>query len=68
MTRTPDEHHLDPDTWAAEAPRKTGSWWPEWVDWLNARSSSAVAPPRLGAPESGYAVLADAPGRYVLEP
>jgi polyhydroxyalkanoate synthase len=68
MARTANEHHLDPDTWLAEAPRKNGSWWPEWVGWLNTRSGAAVAPPRMGAPESGYAVLTDAPGRYVLEP
>jgi polyhydroxyalkanoate synthase len=68
MTRTPNEHHLDADTWAAEAPRRNGSWWPEWVGWLNARSGAAVAPPHLGASESGYPALADAPGRYVLEP
>ena len=67
-TRTPNEHHRDAESWVADAPRKTGSWWPEWIDWLVARSGGAVAPPRLGAPESGYAVLADAPGRYVLEP
>jgi Poly-beta-hydroxybutyrate polymerase N terminal len=41
--------------------------WLEWGVWLNARSGDQVAPPALGAPEKGYARLADAPGTYVLQ-
>ncbi|HEY5896695.1 MAG TPA: alpha/beta fold hydrolase [Burkholderiales bacterium] len=55
----------DPDRWLAEAPRKEGSWWPAWHEWLRAHSGAAVRPPRMGV--RGDGVLGDAPGRYVLE-
>ncbi len=67
MTKKPDDHHVDPETWQAQAPRKEGSWWPEWISWLNARSGDPVAPPHIGAPAAGYAPLGDAPGTYVLQ-
>jgi polyhydroxyalkanoate synthase subunit PhaC len=60
--------HLDPETWAATAQRREGSWWPAWTAWLHARSGAPAAPPEMGAPARGYPVLADAPGGYVLEP
>ena len=66
-TRAFGEHYHDPDAWTAAAPRKHGSWWPEWLGWLNARSGEAGAPPPMGAPERGYAPHADAPGLYVLQ-
>lgn len=67
MIRPYDGKYTDPDAFLAEAARKDGSWWLEWDDWLNARSGDQVAPPELGAPDKGYARLADAPGTYVLE-
>ena len=67
MTKTSVDHYTDPDAWAAAAPRKEGSWWPEWVAWLDARSGMPVAPPTLGAPRAGYSPLGDAPGTYVLQ-
>ena len=33
-----------------------------------AKARKAVAPPAMGAPDAGYAPLADAPGSYVLMP
>ena len=65
MTRKHGEHYVDPETWLAQAPRKAGSWWPEWTAWLSAHSGEPVAPPSMGARD--YPVLADAPGRYVLQ-
>jgi polyhydroxyalkanoate synthase subunit PhaC len=67
MTKKPDDHYLDPEGFLARAPRKDGSWWPEWVAWLDARSGASVAPPPIAAPTSGAAPLGDAPGTYVLE-
>lgn len=64
LTKKPDDSYLDPETFLAQAPRKEGSWWPEWVAWLTARSGAPVAPP---APASGFAPVAEAPGTYVLQ-
>ncbi len=66
-TREFGGHYHDPDAWTAAAPKKHGSWWPEWLSWLEARSGEAGAPPPMGAPERGYAPLTDAPGVYVLQ-
>lgn len=64
-TTAGDAMHVDPDTWAATAPHKTGSWWPDWLTWLQSRSGAWVAPPGL---VGGYGAFADAPGQYVLAP
>jgi polyhydroxyalkanoate synthase len=61
-------HYVDPETWAAATPESEGSWWPAWVAWLGEYSSAVSAPPPVGSAERGYPVLADAPGRYVLDP
>ena len=67
MTKKPDDRYLDPDTFIAKAPRKEGSWWPEWVAWLDARSGAFVAAPGVGAPSAGFTPLAEAPGTYALQ-
>ena len=66
-TKNPDDHYLDPEAFAAQAPRRDGSWWPEWAAWLNARSGAPAPPPTIGAAQLGYRPLADAPGSYVLQ-
>jgi polyhydroxyalkanoate synthase len=64
--RKPDDTFVDPVTWAAQATRHEGSWWPYWADWLASRSASErVAPPPMGAPERGLPPLCPAPGTYV---
>jgi polyhydroxyalkanoate synthase len=67
MTKKPDDRYVDPQTFVAEAPRKDGSWWPEWVAWLTARSGAPVAPSGVGALPPSCASLGDAPGTYVLQ-
>ena len=67
MVRAHGERYVDPDSWFQGAPRSEGSWWPAWQQWLAGRSGERVAPPATGAAGKGYAVIADAPGRYVLE-
>jgi len=64
---TKNAHYVDPERYYEEASRKDGSWWPEWVSWLQARSGDPSTPPAIGALQSGYPQLADAPGAYVLE-
>ncbi|MBZ0217443.1 MAG: alpha/beta fold hydrolase, partial [Fimbriimonadaceae bacterium] len=62
------DRHIDPETWMAEAAKKDGSWWIDWVAWLDARSGKSTAtPPAMGAPEAGYAPDEAAPGTYVLQ-
>jgi polyhydroxyalkanoate synthase len=67
MTKTGTDNYSDPDGWLAAAPRKEGSWWPEWVAWLEKRSGAPVAHPDVGATAKGYAPMCDAPGTFVLE-
>jgi polyhydroxyalkanoate synthase len=65
-TRKPGDRYLDPQSWAAEAPVKQGSWWVEWIAWLNVRSGQKSAvPPGIGAPDRGLPPLVEAPGIYV---
>jgi polyhydroxyalkanoate synthase len=66
-THAPEERYVDPDTWFETTPVKPGSWWPEWAQWLAARSSGMGPPPALGAPGRGLPPLDPAPGRYVLQ-
>ncbi|VFU16344.1 Poly(3-hydroxyalkanoate) polymerase (plasmid) [Methylocella tundrae] len=68
LTKAAQDRHIDPDAWQALAPRKEGSWWPEWTAWLAGHSGKPVTPPRLGAPQSGYTPLCAAPGSYVQQP
>ncbi|WP_431266849.1 PHA/PHB synthase family protein [Dankookia sp. P2] len=65
-TRRHGDRYMDPDTWAAGAPRYDGSWWPAWDAWLaSAGSGERVPPPMTGAPDRGLVPLDPAPGRYV---
>lgn len=66
LTKGPQDRYIDPDAWRALAPKREGSWWPEWVAWLRLRSGAPVAPPPMGA--AAACALEDAPGKYVLQP
>jgi polyhydroxyalkanoate synthase len=68
MTRPAEGHYVDPDTWLATAPRKDGSWWPEWTAWLNAYSGPPADEERSNIRGSGVTSLGPAPGTYVLQP
>ncbi|SMX46186.1 PHA/PHB synthase family protein [Actibacterium lipolyticum] len=66
--RAPGKLYMDPDTWAQKHPAKDGSWWDEWANWLNGKSSpDLVHPPQMGDPEQGLPILAPAPGTYVFQ-
>jgi len=60
-----DAQALDPDEWLAGATKHQGSWWLDWVPWLEAHSGGLVEPPSTGSDE--YPPIMDAPGTYVLE-
>jgi polyhydroxyalkanoate synthase len=56
----------DPDQWLAGATEHHGSWWPQWLEWLTARSGPEKAPSSsLG--NQKYPPLGPAPGSYVHE-
>lgn len=57
--------YIGPDAWFAQNTTQSGSWWPAWVDWLNARSSGVGPPPATGAAAKGFRPLEAAPGTYV---
>lgn len=60
--------YVDPDTWLASATLQQGSWWPEWVRWLDAHSSSArIASPLLSNTLGDPSTYGPAPGSYVFE-
>jgi poly[(R)-3-hydroxyalkanoate] polymerase subunit PhaC len=65
VTKMVEHHYLPPDRFLAEAPRKEGSWWPEWVGWLDERSGAPGSLRSMGAPQAGYPPLVRAPGEYV---
>ena len=67
-THRESEPYIDPDAWQRSAVEMAGSWWQCWGDWLARHSGAAAAvPPSMGAPEHGFAPIADAPGTYVFE-
>ena len=66
LTRHAGERSLPVDKWQTTAPETQGSWWPAWLQWLEAHSSDKrVKAPRMGA--DGYLPQGDAPGTYVLQ-
>jgi polyhydroxyalkanoate synthase len=66
-TKAAEDHYIDPEIWFRTTPVKEGSWWPEWIAWLDTHSGVSVAPPRMGRGLVAYAPLCEAPGSYVLE-
>jgi len=64
--RVGDSCETDPALWVQSAEKHSGSWWLDYVAWLNERSGQQkTAPQSLGG--AGMAPLAPAPGRYVLD-
>lgn len=51
--------------WLASATQHKGSWWTDWLDWLETRSGEQIVPPGIG--NTAYPPLMAAPGSYVLE-
>ena len=61
---TNDELPPTPDKWFDGAKDNKGSWWPDWEEWLSAKSGPMVAARKPGGGK--LKVLEDAPGSYVL--
>ena len=62
--RIADEPPGDAQAFLEQAPKVPGSWWPDYAEWLAARSGDLrPAPKRLGG--SGRRALGKAPGTYV---
>ncbi len=53
------------EEWHENATEHEGSWWTDWVAWLNKRSGKKVKPPKMGGDD--YEPIEDAPGTYVRE-
>jgi polyhydroxyalkanoate synthase len=55
-----------PEAWLEHAGKQTGSWWPHWLAWVQARSGEKKpAPAGLGSAD--IPPLGEAPGKYVME-
>jgi polyhydroxyalkanoate synthase subunit PhaC len=64
--RTAPSNPADPAEWLDQATTEPGSWWPDYVRWLEERGEGEKARPRrLGA--AGFRPLDPAPGTYVLD-
>jgi polyhydroxyalkanoate synthase len=64
--RAAPDNPPDPADWLAGATTEAGSWWPDFVGWLEQRGGGEKARPRrLGA--AGLPPLDPAPGTYVLD-
>ena len=69
-TKRASDMYTDPERWYADVSPKSGSWWPEWLAWLDAHSSGQgseyEAARQPGSAAAGYPALDDAPGTYVF--
>jgi polyhydroxyalkanoate synthase len=54
------------DAWFTAATSSAGSWWPDWINWLAARSGQQTPAPSAPG-NANYPPLEPAPGRYVRE-
>ena len=64
--RTAEENPPDAEAWLKIASTSPGSWWDDYVGWLQERSGpEQAAPPGPGSP--GFPAGDPAPGRYVFE-
>jgi polyhydroxyalkanoate synthase subunit PhaC len=63
--RVAELHPEDPKAFLETAAKVPGSWWPDYAEWLTARSGALKpAPKRLGG--RGHRALGKAPGTYVF--
>jgi polyhydroxyalkanoate synthase subunit PhaC len=64
--QTASDNPPEPAGWLDRATTEPGSWWPDYVRWLEQRGGGEKArPKRLGA--AGFRPIGPAPGTYVLD-
>ncbi len=51
------------ELWQRSAEQRQGSWWSDWLNWVQRHSGAKVAAPAAGSKQ--FPALEDAPGRYV---
>ncbi len=51
------------EEWLKTATEHPGSWWPDWAEWITARSGAKISAPVPG--DGKLEVIEDAPGSYV---
>lgn len=63
---TNDSYVDDADMWLSQATRHEGSWWTDWIAWLQANSGSLKkSPKRMG--NHDFPAMTKAPGDYVKD-
>ncbi|MDI1351341.1 MAG: class I poly(R)-hydroxyalkanoic acid synthase [bacterium] len=63
--RTNPETSCNAEEWFNQSQEHQGSWWPEWLLWLNNYSGAPIPAPNLA--QLTYKPIIDAPGSYVLK-
>ena len=63
--RTNPNNTLSADEWLQDSHEHKGSWWLEWIKWLNSYSGESMPAPDFG--RLPCTPLMDAPGSYVLK-
>ena len=56
----------DAKAWFDKAKEHTGSWWPDWAEWLKGHAGERIAAPKAPGNRK-YKVIEPAPGRYVKQ-
>ena len=54
-----------PEEWLENAEQHEGTWWEDFISWLEPHSGEKVDPPQVGSDQ--YPPIEDAPGTYVKE-
>jgi polyhydroxyalkanoate synthase subunit PhaC len=66
VSKKPGLPPADVDDWLKGTEEQAGSWWPFWIDWLQARAGKQKpAPKSLGSKQ--HPPMESAPGLYVLD-
>ncbi len=60
-------HYVGPDDWLKQQASRPGSWWPEWKDWLDEKSSGLVTAPATEFSDPNQAPVITAPGTYIYQ-